>query len=69
MAGASLKKSSRRASQKERCQVQIFLARETGAVFGKGAFAREVPKLKWPKSDKDLIMTLEMCLGSPESTG
>ena len=31
MAGASLKKSLRRASQKERCLVQIFLARETGA--------------------------------------
>ena len=31
MAGASLKKSLRRASQKEKCQVQIFLARETGA--------------------------------------
>ena len=35
-----------------------------------GKVSPEVPKLKWPKSDKDLIMTLEMCLASPKkSTG
>ena len=33
-----------------------------------GKVSPEVPKLKWPKSDKDLIMTPQMCLGSPENT-
>lgn len=28
-----------------------------------GKVSPEVPKLKWPKSDKDLIMTPQMCLG------